>query len=129
HVDRDRSLNLVDGDKEIDDLSGHGTAVCHVIESVAPGVTFRIYRVADRFECVSEWDVLAALTAVDDAKVVNLSFKLGAQTSAESQCRRTSAENRSAVFENCLEGRSGESRPITVGAAGNGRGSRLFYPA
>ena len=103
--------------------------MCHIIDNVAPGVTFRIYRVADRLECVSEWDVLAALAANDDAKIVNLSLEFGNPTSAMSPCHRTSLHSRSEIFENCLDGRPIELRPIPVAASGNGGGSRLSYPA
>jgi hypothetical protein len=128
-VDRNGSLNLVDNNDNVDDLSGHGTAVCHIIDNVAPGVLFRVYRVADRLDCVSEWDVLAALAAKDDAKIVNLSLAFGRLTSNMSPCHRTSLNSRSAIFENCLDGRPIEFRPIPVAAAGNGGGSRLSYPA
>jgi hypothetical protein len=123
--------NLLDGSNtSVDDDNGHGTAVALVIDDLAPGNEFVIFKVGDATGTVNEWDLLAALLADSGVHVINVSVQYGLKLRNCPTCGRQSASSRSAVFENILNGTAlWTPQPIIVAAAGNSRDTELAYPA
>jgi Subtilase family len=123
--------NLIDTKRSsVDDDNGHGTAVAVVIDQLAPGNEFMIYKAGDANGNVNEWDLLDALIADRGSHVVNLSVEYGLATRICGTCGRQSSSSRSAIFENITSATANwTNRPIIVAAAGNGTVSELAYPA
>jgi hypothetical protein len=97
--------NVVDpSHASVDDDHGHGTAVALVIDDLAPGGEFVIFKAADANGHMGEWDLLAALAADTGAHVINISAEYGLGTRTCGTCGRQSHSSRSAVFENVLDG-------------------------
>ena len=115
---------------DVSDLVAHGSGVASIINDVAPGVKFMIYRVSDGRRRVSEWDVVAALRSIADADIVNLSLAFGFDGPDCGKCGRRANSSRSIVFEDALKLLMAGSRPpIVVASSGNAGLSELHYPA
>jgi Subtilase family len=123
--------NIVDpANSSVDDDNGHGTAVALVINDLAPGGEFVIFKAADANGHIGEWDLLAALVADTGSRVINISAEYGLGTRICGTCGRQSHSSRSAVFENVLDGLNQlVPAPIVVAAAGNGSAPELAFPA
>jgi len=137
-IDRvDRQIDLVSpeqfgrpAEKAAEDQVLHGTAIASIIADVAPAARFMVYRVADEYGQVSEWDVIAALLSLGDADVVNLSLAFGLAGGDCRTCGRSANSSRSWVFERNLDLLTKKiNAPIVVSAAGNASADRLYYPA
>lgn len=137
-LDPSNSCTVVDQKNFVDDSNvgdtnddhGHGTAVTCVINDLCPTAEFVIYKVADANGRASEWDVLAALAARNDADMVNISLAFGLPDRVCAVCGRESHSSRSAVFENLVKRLDQASDgPLIVAAAGNDAVSELAFPA
>ncbi len=116
--------------KTASDDNGHGTAIALVIDDLAPGTEFIVFKAGNSNGDVNEWDLLAALVADAGADVINLSVEYGLGDRTCPTCGRQSSSSRSAVFENILNATAKwNKRPVVVAAAGNGRAPDLAYPA
>jgi subtilisin family serine protease len=118
------------------DDHGHGTTMCMIIRDVAPFAQLRVFKVAAGDGFAVEWDVLAALCAIDRAHVVNISMSFGLHDftcgcGKKSNLGRDvafSEASRSAVFENHVR-QATATGSIVVAAAGNAAKDALDYPA
>lgn len=112
------------------DDNGHGTAIALVIDDLAPGTEFVVFKAGNANGDVNEWDVLAAMVADAGTDIINLSVEYGLGDRTCPTCGRQSSSSRSAIFENILHATANWSkRPVVVAAAGNGNASNLAYPA
>jgi hypothetical protein len=111
------------------DTYGHGTVVLAIIDDIAPGTDFRVYRVGDA--TIREWTFLAGLaTAAPECDIVNASLGFGLKDRSCATCGRDFGTSRSFVFERLLHHLLGAYPNLTyVGAAGNQSAGRPCYPA
>jgi hypothetical protein len=112
------------------DNIGHGSIIAGIIADIVPSARLVVYRVADTKSHPTEWDLCAALSAVADVDVINLSLAFGLDMPDCDLCGRSSNSSRSIVIEEILRSIQHLPRkPIVVAAAGNGSGGPLSYPA
>ena len=126
-----KRMNLLEPNhpQDVEDETGHGTAVSEIIHDLAPAADLLVYKVKKTTRIV-EWDMLAALSDAEAAAVINLSVAFGLQTANCTSCGRQSHSSRSAVFETLIKKLlESDKQNIVVAAAGNRGVSTLSYPA
>jgi hypothetical protein len=112
------------------DVCGHGSVVLAIIDDLAPGTQFRVYKVGD--SSCREWTLLAGLASAADDRcdIVNASTGFGLKDRNCAVCGRDYGTTRSQVFHRLLAGLlDGNDDLAYVGAAGNQGASRACYPA
>jgi subtilisin family serine protease len=113
---------------DVSDETGHGTAIASIINDILPQTELLIYKVVDITKFATEWDLLAALYARNNASVINVSIAYGLEDFNCKKCGRKTEEARSIVFERVINYLYSIGK-IVVAAAGNKALQTLSYPA
>jgi subtilisin len=115
---------------EVEDVDGHGTVIALIINDLCPSANISVFKVADDNGRISEWDIIAAVAACRDSRVINLSVQFGLEDRICRVCGRESQASRSAVFENIVNRFSEKNElAILVASAGNYGADELAFPA
>lgn len=113
---------------DVTDETGHGTAIASIIEDVLPGTELIVYKIVDKNGFSTEWDLLAALCALNESSIINVSLTYGLKKVDCNKCGRLTTEARSGVLE-WVAAHLSHNNKLVVAAAGNKMLPSLSYPA
>jgi len=111
------------------DRNGHGTAIANMIVDICPNIPLVIYKIVNESGCATEWDLVAALIAQNDADVVNISLSYGLPKINCKNCGRLSTSTRSYVMEYVLYELYTNGNKSIVISAGNDNQDKASFPA
>lgn len=130
NVISEADLTTSPGGNAASDAYGHGSVVLAIVDDLAPGTQFRVYKAGD--SDIREWTFLAGLASAADDRcdIINASMGFGLKDRSCAKCGRDFGTTRSQVFHRLLTSLlAGNDCLVYVGAAGNQGASRACYPA
>jgi hypothetical protein len=111
------------------DENGHGTAIANILNDICPNIPLLIFKIVDASGRSTEWNLLAAIIAKNDAKVINISLSYGFPKLDCRSCGRLSRSTRSYVMEYALAHTHHNGGKIIVASAGNANADIVDFPA